>query len=62
MSEKVDLENKLCRAALAWERADHGNDPGGLREAVEALRFAARAYRDYVEAEALPIKGGPEPA
>ncbi len=55
---KVDLENRICRAAIVWERTHAENEPtmnDEVHSADVALAGAVQTYRRYLVEEALPV-------
>ena len=49
MSQKVSLENAICRAAIKWERK------GGGEEFKKELISSVKAYTDFLFDSALPV-------
>lgn len=59
MNEKVNLENRICRQAIMWERVHAENLQLGendeTKEADKGLAEAVQAYRRHLVEEALPV-------
>ena len=65
MEKKHSLENEICRAAIAWERAHAEYEKPQtispkVEEADKALEKAARMYTGFLIEEGLPLRDDEE--
>lgn len=56
---KTDMENRICRAAIEWERA-HAEEPttevcSRSQDADKELQAEVHRYTVYLVQEALPV-------
>jgi hypothetical protein len=49
MSQKISLENAICRAAIEWERK------AGTDDTDNVLVEAVKAYTEFLISSALPV-------